>query len=194
MATRQRRPNALSAFQFDYGKAAQATALLLRRDKNRSMNVHRLLKLLYLGDRESLREIGRPILGGRYLVTARGPAHSGMLDLVEGSAIQSPTWATMFRREHSDLEMTTDPGCGELSKGEIRVLNEVAAQYENEDDFALGQRLLAFDEVVGIAPVDRSSRPIPFEDIVKAVGRGHELEAILRDAREKDVFDRIFGE
>lgn len=193
MATRQRQPTIATAFRFDYRKAAQATAFLLRREKNRQMNYHRLLKLLYLADRESIREAGRPILGGRYLATDRGPLHSTMLELIRGTDIQSPTWATMFRQDHYDLEMICDPGSGDLSKHEIKTLNQVSAQYEDDDDYALNEKTLALDELAGNHRATGSSIPIPLEDVIKAVGREKDLDAILRDAKEKAIFDRVFG-
>jgi uncharacterized phage-associated protein len=52
------------------------------------MHYYRLLKLLYVADRECLRETSRPIVGGRYIATARGPLHRTLLDLVNGSDIE----------------------------------------------------------------------------------------------------------
>ena len=157
------------------------------------MSHSRLLILLYVADRECLRETGRPIVGGRYVATDRGPLHSTMLDLVHGTDIELPTWATMFRRDHYDLEMVSDPGCGDLSKQEIEVLNRVALRYDDDDDYDLREQTRNFTEVAGNATVNGTSKPIPLEDVVKAVGRESDLDAILRDAKEKAVFDRSFS-
>lgn len=194
MATQQRKVNVACAFRFDYRKAAEATACLLRREKNRQMHFYRLLKLLYVADRESIREIGRPIVGGGYVVTDRGPMHSAMLELIEGSDAESPHWLTMFRRERYEIEMIRDAGSGNLSKHEIETLNRVAIQYQDKDDFEVREITRGFQEVASDSAVRGPADRIPLEEIVNAVGRDQDLDAILRDAKEKAVFDRIFGE
>lgn len=191
MATSQRKAKIPIAFRFDYRKASQATACLLRREKNRRMSSSRLLKLLYVADRESIREIGRPIIGGEYTVTGRGPMHGAMLDLIQGTDFDSPRWAALFRQEHYELEMIADPGCGDLSKHDIETLNRVAIRYQDEDDHDLREMAIAFQE---IASGDGRRGRIAFKDIVKAVGREQDFEAILRDAKEKTVFDNLFSE
>lgn len=87
--------------------------------------------------------------------------------------------------------MIADPGCGDLSKHDIETLNRVAVQFQDVDDHDLRKTTLAYQEV---GSSDARSDRIAFDDIVVAVGRGQDLDAILRDAKEKTVFDRIFGE
>lgn len=193
MATRQRQSDSASAFRFDYRKAAQATACLLRREKNRLMSCYRLLTILYVADREAVRTAGRPILGGRYVATDRGPSHSAMLDLLNGADVQSPDWSKMFRRDRYDVEMVSDPGAGELSKHEIEIINRIAIEHEGDDDHDLSRRTCSFDEYLDHRPTEGSPRPIPFDEVVKAVGREGDLDSIRRDAMEKAVFDKLFG-
>jgi uncharacterized phage-associated protein len=50
-------------FHFDFDKALQAAGVLLDADDNR-MEAMRLLKLLYITDRELLAETGRTLTGG----------------------------------------------------------------------------------------------------------------------------------
>ena len=51
-------------FRFDYDKALQAAGVLLSLDGDRMERI-RLLKLLYIADRELLAETGRTITGDR---------------------------------------------------------------------------------------------------------------------------------
>lgn len=87
--------------------------------------------------------------------------------------------------------MIADPECGDLSKHDIKTLNRVAIQYQDEDDHDLREIAIAFQE---IASGDGRRGWIAFEDIVKAVGREQDFEAILRDAKVKTVFDNLFCE
>src|SRR5262245_9212871 len=61
--------------QFDTMKAIQAAAVLLRFDDG-AMDYLRLLKLLYIADREALRETGRPISYSRTIAMDNGPLSS----------------------------------------------------------------------------------------------------------------------
>jgi hypothetical protein len=51
-------------FPLNVEKAIQAVGVLFRNDRVRRMNYMRVLKLLYIADREALGETGRPIIGG----------------------------------------------------------------------------------------------------------------------------------
>ncbi len=183
----------MANFKFHYSKAAQAAACLLRQQKNRQMNYYRLLKLLYIAERRSIERIGRPISGGRYVAMDRGPLQSTMLDLIKGKDVGSPDWMNLFRKDHYDLEMVNDPGNGDLSAFEIDLLNGVVEEFEDLDDYAVGQETHQFEEFVRNRPQKGSSKTISAEDVIRAVGRELDCEAILRDARERSVFDRVFG-
>lgn len=106
-------------FHFQYAKAAQAVATLLRSEPHRRMNYYRLLKLLYMADRASLQESGRPIIGGRLVAMERGPLHSACYDLIKGADSEAGWWAKYFRTDRWELEMIDDPGNDDLSKREI---------------------------------------------------------------------------
>ncbi len=68
-------------FVFDERKAAQAAAWLLRRQGG-PMSYIKLVKLLYLADRQALIETGVPITRDRFISTVHGPALGRILDLI----------------------------------------------------------------------------------------------------------------
>lgn len=183
-----------SPFHFRYGKAAQAVASLLRREPHKRMNYYRLLKLLYIADRQSVIETGRPIIGGRLIAMKRGPLHSATLDLMQGKDTAAVEWAKYFRTDHYEVEMVADPGNGDLSKREIGLLNRVRDEHEREDEWQVGEFTHHFSEFLQHQPTgDRSVNTIPFSDLLAAVGRSQDAAAIEQDAREKAIFDRTFG-
>jgi uncharacterized phage-associated protein len=57
---------------FDDRRVAQMAAYLLSREKGR-MNHLKLMKLLYLADRESMKRHGQPISGDRFVAMDHGP-------------------------------------------------------------------------------------------------------------------------
>jgi uncharacterized phage-associated protein len=158
------------------------------------MNYYRLLKLLYIADRKSIQDTGRPIIGGRFVAMARGPLHSATLDLMQGKDTCAPEWNEQFKTDRYDVEMVADPGNGDLSRREIDTLNAVRMQYEHLDDWAVGEATHEFPEFVKFQPgEDRKVQTIPFAELLSAVGRGNDEESIIRDAKDKSVFDRVFG-
>jgi len=135
-----------SPFHFHYHKGAQAVATLLRSESPRRMNYYRLLKLVYMADRLSVAETGRPIVGGKLIAMERGPLHSTFLDLIKGKDSETPWWSTFFHTHKYELEMVGDPGNGELSPREIDLLNRVSAEHEAEDEWAVGELTHDFAE------------------------------------------------
>lgn len=181
------------SFHFQYAKAAQSVATLLRLEEHRSMNYYRLLKLLYIADRESVRQAGRPIIGGRLIAMERGPLHSTGFDLMKGKDIQTPWWSKFFRVRNYDVEMMEDPGNGDLSRKEIDLLNRVHADFETDDDWEVGRKTHEFPEFKKNEPPRGKSQTIAFEDLLEGVGRAGDAERIKRDAETKSVFDSVFG-
>jgi len=179
-------------FRFDMTKTIQAAAVLLRSHPLHSMSRLRLLKLLYIADRESLRDTGRPITGDRAVAMKHGPVLSETYDLIKGEHVRAAEWDEWFETAGYDVRLAKDPGVGRLSKYEIAKLQEVARRFEYEWDWALAEATHEFPEWKRNDPGD-SSRPIPFEHILKAVGREDEIQAIREEARAAHLIHRLLG-
>ena len=59
-------------YPFKIEKAIQAAGVLLEQHEHQQMEYIRLLKLLYIADRESVGETGRPILGSKIVARRKG--------------------------------------------------------------------------------------------------------------------------
>lgn len=180
-------------FRFKSRKAIQAIALFLRPQPSKRMNYMRLLKLLYVADRECLRECGRPITGDSVVAMKRGPVLSQTCNIIKGEDILAPEWAAFVRLDRYELELKDDPGVPDLSRFELGILQRVAADYADKDEWDMVEITHGFPEWEKNDPGD-SSRPIPLEDILEAVGRSADLKAIEQDARDEAAFDRVFGQ
>jgi len=179
-------------FHFGTKKIVEAAATLLRSDPCHRMSYMRLLKLLYIADRESLRETGRPIVGTRPVAMDYGPVHSEALDLVNGEHWDEAVWSEFMRRDGYEAELTKDPGVLALSRYEIEKLTETAARYQDTSDWELVEVTHAFPEWVKNHQPGTSTT-IPFEHILEAVGRADDREEILRDAEETRALNRLLG-
>lgn len=181
-------------FRFKLKKTIQAIAVLFREEHVERMPYIRLLKLLYVADRESLQETGRPITGDHVVAMDHGPVLSRTYDLIKGETVGTDVWSGFFRRCHYLLEIVAQPDVGELSRYEIEKLQSVAKRHEDDNDWHIVNQTHAFDEWKRNQPVSGSSRPIPFEDVLRAVGREKDLESIAKYQQDEQVYDRIFGD
>ena len=179
-------------FVVDTSKAMQAAAVLLRLQHGHRMNYMLLLKLLYLADRESLGETGRTITQDRLVAMKRGPLPSGVYDLIRGQHVDVGLWAEHIETDHYDVQLVKDPGVGRLSKYEVQKLQEIWKRYEDMDEWAMVEIMHKLPEWIKNNPGE-SSKPIPIEDILDAVGRGEEKDAIIEGLKQQQTYDRIFG-
>jgi len=179
-------------FRFGTRKIVEAAATLLRSEACRRMSYLRLLKLLYIADRESLRESGRPIVGTRSVAMDFGPVLSEVLDLVNGQHADEAVWSEFIRKDGYAVALEKDPGVLSLSRHEIARLTKTAEEYRNINDWEIVEQTHAFEEwQKNITP--GTSTTIPLEDIVKAVGRANELESILQEAEQAVALRRLLG-
>jgi uncharacterized phage-associated protein len=179
-------------FPLKVEKTIQAIGVLFRADDVRSMNAMRLLKLLYIADRESLREVGRPIVGGSILALERGPVLAEVHDLIRGQHREMPLWDEFLGLRNYSLELRKDPDVGKLSRYEIARLQEVARRHAADDEWALSRLTHGFAEWRKNDP-GTASRPIPLPDVLEAVGRGPAAAEIAQEAEDAAFFDRLFG-
>ena len=178
---------------FNPHKAIQAAGVLLRAEGNR-MSYLRLLKLLYIADREAIRDSGVPILGCKAVAMRDGPLHSDIYNLIRGIHEQISLWGRFFCTQGYKLEAVQQPDIGLLSQYEIEKLQAVAAKYAPFSDFDICHDMThTFDEWLANYK-EGTSRPIQIEDIIKAVGRGGDTDAILEDLHELEEMDKIMSE
>ncbi len=181
-------------FRFNLKKTIQALGVLFREEHVARMAYIRLLKLLYIADRESVKETGLPITGDHAVAMDHGPVLSRVYDLVKGEAVGTDIWNHFYRRNHYNLEMTQEPDIGELSRYEIEKLQEVAKRHEDDNDWQIVVQTHKFPEWKQNKPEKGSSRNIPFQAILQAVGRDKDLPAISQYQQDEKIYDAIFGD
>jgi uncharacterized phage-associated protein len=169
--------------RFNEKKATQAAARLLELRGGR-MSYLKLIKLLYLADREALLRWGRPITTDRYFAMDRGPVLSRVLDLAtDGEDPGSPCiWANHITGPSNfEVELKSPAGRDELSDAEAALLEEVFQEHGRKSRWELVElthKLPEWKDPQGCAV------PITYRDILKA-GRKTELEiAAVEDELE----------
>lgn len=176
--------------RFNERKATQAAAHLLRLRGGR-MSYLKLIKLLYLADREALLRWGRPISTDRYVSMDRGPVLSRVLDLTtDGDDPDAPgIWAASITPPSNyEVEVTGDTGDDELSEAEIQLLDEVFAKHGQMTRWQLVELTHALPEWIDPRG---GAIAITYRDILKAGGKSDlEIAAVedeLTELAETDL-------
>ncbi len=144
-----------------------------------------LIKLLYLADREALVTWGRPIAGGEYFSMKLGPVLSEVLELVntDPEEVKPSFWTDhIVQTGRYYVCLQADPGDGELSEAEQRLLDKIYEEYGHYDPFALAA--LLHEILPEWERRDSGRSPISLRAIFEAQGRSAaeatEVEKSLR--------------
>jgi uncharacterized phage-associated protein len=180
-------------FHFDIAKTIQASAVLLKAEPRNRMSRLRLLKLLYIANRESLAERARPITGDRAVAMDHGPVLSTTYGLIKGENYLSAEWDKYICREGREVVLLNDPGVGELSRFEIAKLHAISRQLEELDDWSVAELTHTFEEWIKNQPPKGSMIPIPDSDLLAATGLSDLAEQIALDAEAEAIADRLLG-
>jgi uncharacterized phage-associated protein len=166
---------------FNEAKATQAAASFLRL-RGGKMSFVKLIKLLYLADREALIRWGRPITTDSYASLDNGPIVSRIYDLIRDEP--APNCFKTWRKFISNLEnyevcLLADPGSSELSSAEARLIEEVFGQHGHDDRWAIVDYSRSLPEWTY---PDGGVSPIEYGDILRAA---HKSEAEIRAIEEE---------
>lgn len=118
-------------FHYNPRKAAQAAAFLVRLNGGQ-MDTLSLIKILYLSDRKSLTERGRPITGDAMVSMPHGPVLSRIYDEIKTTAEEERTpWYELLteRNAHVISLREENPPTDELSQFERDILAETHGKY-----------------------------------------------------------------
>ena len=125
---------------FNARKAAQVVAYLANKAPNGRLNILKAIKLVYLADRESLRQSGFPILDDDRFSMPHGPVNSTTLRLANGE-LEDASWSEIIADRSNHELSVTDAGkiCDwdELSDAEIQCLDTVWQEFGHMDPFVL---------------------------------------------------------
>lgn len=156
-------------FPYKRKKAIQASVLLLKEDPQCKEDKIRLVKLLYIAERESLKEIGDPITDDEVYAMPHGPAGTKVVDELG----KNWEWQDYIKAEgEHGLRLVKNPETDRLSKYEIEKLKEVAQRRKDDKTWEIVDGTHYFDEYVKNDPhhdPDKDSKPIPFEDLLEAL-------------------------
>jgi uncharacterized phage-associated protein len=175
-------------------KAAQVAAFFAKAEGGK-INVLKLVKLIYLADREALAHFEAPILCDNFVSMDHGPVNSITLNHVNGLAEDREDWDKFIgKRSDRDIPLANPElklsDLDELSAAELKILELIWLRFGKMDRFALRDHThkicLEWEDPKG------SSVPIPVERILKHLGKvdGTALAAKLESER---IMDQLFA-
>lgn len=174
----------------------QAIAYLLSLNGNK-MNKLKLMKELYIADREFIKDFGFSISGDEYFSLKHGPILSFTLNILDeleegsvGDEGDSP-WKEIFsfqqEKYYKDIILNKEIDFNYLSEAEKDCLKKVADKYKDYTAWQLVDETHDFPEWKS---QDTGRDKIKLIDIFKAVGKtDKEIEDFLTNQKEIESFE-----
>lgn len=155
-------------FKFNEKKATEVAAILLEKNGGK-MNYMKLIKLMYLIDREALAEWERPLTGDSYFSLPHGPILSFVYDAITAGVERGNTsyWQKHISKRNYDVSLKSSPETEELSKREIKLINRMFTKYRTYDQWKL--RDYCHKNLPEWKDPKGSALPIHIKDILQAV-------------------------
>jgi uncharacterized phage-associated protein len=178
-------------------KVAQMAAYLLDKQSG-TMPLLKLMKLLYLADREALQRFDAPMSGDRLVSMPHGPVLSGTLNHMNGDVQSAPGgWESWISdRENHEVSLRKRPesrdSLDELSDAELEVLESVWGKFGHMGKWEI--RDYTHDHCPEWRDPKGSMTPIAYEDVFLALGRTLEdARAMSARVEESDRVQRLFA-
>lgn len=180
---------------FSERKVAQTAAFLLEK-RGGAMSHLKLMKLLYLADREAMNRYGVSISGDHIVAMSHGPVLSMTLDYMDGGIESSPggweEWISDKENHEVSLRKPIARGAlDELSDAEIEVLEAVWNQFGKMDRWQIRNYTHTLPEW---QDPRGSSRAITYKSVFRALGRSDkEAEELAARIESDRSIDRLFA-
>jgi len=182
-------------FKFNFEKTVQASGVVLRLHHGR-MEYLRLLKILYIADRELLAETGRTLTGDRAVAMKNGPVLSEVYDLIKGQAARAGEWDAALHTDKYEVVLCESVPLGKLTKAEGGKLAELCDRYRDTNSYDLSELTHDFAEWSEKfdAECPTPPRAIAWESALASEGRAHLIGEVVERHRVRELAAAAFGE
>ncbi len=180
---------------FEIARAIQASAFFLRRARNHRLTRMQLLKLLYLADRESIRQAGKPITGDAFAALEWGPVLRHTYNCIKKDHHEHHEWWKYIKSEPNgrDVVLESDPGSGQLSTFDENILDGIWTNFGHLTAKQLSKYTHQLPEYKKHEPEPKKSNAIPTEDVLEALGMSEKREKLEAEAAAQQAVRRLFS-
>lgn len=188
-------------FNFNDKKTTQAAAFLLKLhglNGRSAMSYLGLLKLLYISDRVSLKELGYPITGDSFVAMKYGPVLSHVYDYVkpnsgfESSEYWSKHIVTISAPHNAQkfvyVTLINDPSDDELSVFEEEIMETVYQEFGDKNPFDVAEWTHSLPEWNDPQKVNQKVLPIKVQDVLKFMGKSSEEIQRIKEIAERERY------
>ncbi|MDM1249485.1 SocA family protein [Acinetobacter sp. R933-2] len=180
-------------FLFNEKKLTEATIFFLLQTRHNTINILKLMKLLYLTERKSFEMFHTPIIGDSLVSMKNGPVLSLTLDRINHGSEKKTYWDQFIsdRKDHDlalkvDVPIQSDDDLLELSDNDITVLKQIWFEFGDKNQWDL------VDYTHDFCPEWRnpgsSMYPIGYKDLFKALNFSQELSNEIIDQLESQAY------
>ncbi len=180
------------AYGFNERKAAHVAAYFATKEGGK-INIVKLIKLVYLSDREFLDRYDSPILHDGLVSMPHGPVNSTTYDFAKGRH-QSPNWSGLLLKSGHDVvcaKAVEESDLDELSNAELEVLEHIWAKFGGMEQWELVKH--THENCAEWIDPCGSSSPIPYERVLDALGRKEKSGQIAGRIENERALMRSLG-
>jgi uncharacterized phage-associated protein len=149
------------------------------------MDKLKLIKMIFLADREHLVRYGRPIVGGNYVAMDLGLVSSNLKDYIEGKTVLEDL--PFVIQDKYNLVATQPTAGDQLSESELEVLDEIYDKCKHIDSVKLGLLTHKYKAWKNNAPARGSSKSVPYEDFFEDKDSKDMLALALEEQEIRDL-------
>jgi len=187
----------MASADYNARKAAQVIAYFAIKANAASLPVLKVVKLVYLADRESLARFGFPILEETHVSMPQGPVNSSTYSHINGEQdLESCGWSDFLQaranNEVAAVEGVTTEDLDELSDADIECLDSVWDQFGAMDRWQIRDWTHDRNNVPEWEDPHGSSQPIPLERTLNHLNVDN-AEAQAKLINEHRQMDRLFA-
>lgn len=159
------------------------------------MSYMKLIKLLYLADREHIRETGHSITKDTYFLMKNGPVLSNVLDLINcGSEPDRLSyWDSIISNPTPDREVVLqdEPTFNHLSETACRIADRIFDEYGSLSRWRVRDLSHAVPEY---QPIEQGRVKLRFRDIATAVGfSAGEIKDLEEESQANSFVHEVLG-
>lgn len=180
-------------------KTSQVAGYILSKESNKTMDILKLMKLLYFVDRASLVKYGEPISYDNMVAMPHGMVLSNTYSLSTGSIKSQPdgwdSWISDRSNHKLSLkkEISSKNDFDSLSNADLEIIDDVLKEYGNKSGFELAD----LQHNTKICPEwkdpNGSSIPINYYDIFVALGKNKkEASMLTKRIEEQNAISEMF--
>lgn len=175
---------------FNNNKATQIVSFFINLN-NGILNYTKVIKLVYIADRQSFAKNKLPISFDKYVNMDNGPVVSNIYDLVRGTT-KNEYWSEYIMKERYDLKLLKKAESNLLSDDEIKILTNVFNEFRTYEYYDLisymHKQFKEWEDPEG------SSNPIELNKLLEKIGKKkEEIKEIQEDLSYLLTLQNVFS-